>query len=228
MTDKKQIPSIADIKYLRDKLIKWFEVNQRDYPWRKTDDPFKVLIAEIMLRRTKADQVKEVYNELFNTYPDIEALANAGDELNSILYHLGLQWRQSAFRNVVSDIKDKYNSKVPETREELKKLDGVGDYVAGAVLSIAMDKNEWIVDSNVVRLFKRYFGIETSREGRRDKHVIEFSKIYSSGAEPRKSNLAILDFTAIICKPVKPICGDCILNTNCVYAKMMINVSEQA
>ncbi|PKL18227.1 MAG: DNA glycosylase [Spirochaetae bacterium HGW-Spirochaetae-5] len=223
MTDKRSIPSIVEINYLRDKLIKWFDVYQRDYPWRNTNDPFRVLIAEIMLRRTKADQVKDVYRELFNTYPDIDALANAGDELNGILYHLGLQWRQSAFRNVVSDIKIKYNSKVPETREELKKLEGVGDYVAGAVLSIAMNKNEWIVDSNIVRLFQRYFGIETSKEGRRDKHIIEFSKIYSSDAEPRKANLAILDFTAIVCKPGKPICGDCIINTNCVYFKTCLD-----
>jgi len=174
------------------------------------------LIAEMMLRRTKADQVKKVYERLFKEYRDIRAMANAKNKkLEQILYPLGLNWRLPSFRLVARELKKKYQCRVPEKRSELMTLPGVGDYVAGAVLSIAYDKKEWIVDSNIVRLFRRYFGIKTSKEGRRDKHVIEIAKIYASGRKPRKANLAVLDFTALVCIPRRPHCEKCPVRRKC-------------
>ena len=213
------MPSVKDIRIFRSRIIRWFNKNSRTYPWRETRDPFKVLIAEIMLRRTKADQVEQVYERLFTEYPDVEAMANAEDrKLEQILYPLGLKWRTPAFGLVAREVREKYKCKIPETREELTTLTGVGEYVAGAVLSIAYDKKEWIVDSNILRLFRRYFGIKTSKDGRRDKHVIEIAKIYASERNPRKANLAILDFTALVCTPRKPDCEKCPLRKRCHYA----------
>jgi len=212
----REILSANSIHLFRNKI---FNRNKRTYPWRETRDPFKVLIAEMMLRRTKADQVKQVYERLFTEYPDVEAMANAEDKkLEQIVYPLGLKWRTPAFGLVAREIREKYHCKIPELREELTALPGVGEYVAGAVLSIAYDKKEWIVDSNIVRLFRRYFGIKTSKEGRRDKHVIRIAKIYASGRSPRKANLAILDFTALVCTPRKPKFEKCTLTTRCHYA----------
>jgi len=214
-----EVPTPEDISFFRSKIIRWFIRHQRNYPWRKTKNPFKILIAEIMLRRTKADQVKCVYKQLFTRYPDVEAVIKANKKkLEKILYPLGLKWRIPTFSTVAKAIKEKYNNKVPKTREELKSLPGVGDYVAGAVLSIAYNKKAWIVDSNIVRLFRRYFGIETSKEGRRDKHVIEIAKIYATVKNPRKANLAILDFTALVCVPRIPHCDKCPLVKKCYYA----------
>lgn len=131
-----------------------------------------------------------------------------------------MRWRIPSMVSVAQQIQEKYRGKVPETREELITLPGVGDYVAGAVLSIAFNKREWIVDSNIVRVFRRYFGITTSREGRRDKHVIEIAKVYSSCENPRDANLAILDFAAMICNPKTPRHESCILRENCFYLKL--------
>jgi len=210
------ITSVEDIRIFRNKIIRWFNKNGRTYPWRETRDPFKVLIAEMMLRRTKADQVTQVYERLFTEYPDVEAVANAEDKkLEQILYPLGLKWRIPSFGLVARELRKKYQCQVPETREELTTLPGVGEYVAGAVLSIAYGKKEWIVDSNIVRLFRRYFGIKTSKEGRRDKHVIEIAKIYASGRKPRKANLAVLDFTALVCVPRRPHCKGCSIRRRC-------------
>ena len=209
-------PDIKEISYLRRNLLKWFEKNERKFPWRKAKDPFKVLIAEMMLRRTKADQVKPVYEKLFKEYPSVDALAKAkSKKVEKILYPIGLKWRASAFGLVAREVKKKYHCRVPEKREELKQLPGVGEYVAGAVLSIGYGKKEWIVDSNIVRLFKRYFGIKTSKEGRRDKHIIKMAKMYVSSKNPRRVNLAVLDFTALICKPKRPECKKCPLNKEC-------------
>lgn len=212
------IPSPVKIRSFRTEILQWYNRNKRQYPWRESKDPFKVLIAEMMLRRTKADQVKPVYEQLFAEYPDVKDLAEAENEkIEKILYPLGLKWRTPAFGLVAREVKEKYNCKVPDTREKLTTLTGVGEYVAGAVLSIAYGKREWIVDSNIVRLFRRYFGIKTSKEGRRDKRVVEMAKMYVSYEDPRKANLAILDFTALICTPRNPECKNCPLRKKCLY-----------
>ncbi len=212
------IPSVEEVESFRQKLLDWFYKCGRDYPWRNTDDPFKVLIAEIMLRRTKADQVKPVYEMIFSKYPDVESLAKANkNAIQEIMYPLGLRWRNAAFSLVAEELVGKYHGKVPETRLELISLPGVGDYVAGAVLSIGYGKREWIVDSNIVRLFKRYFGVRTSREGRRDKHMVEMAKIYVSRGDSRKANLAVLDFAALVCKYKNPACNNCLLHEDCKY-----------
>ena len=212
------IPPVEEVESFRQKILDWFYKYGRDYPWRNTGDPFKVLIAEIMLRRTKADQVKPVYTALFDRYPSVESLAGASDEqLERILYPLGLKWRSPAFKLVAREIREKYNCRVPETREKLTGLLGVGDYVAGAVLTIAYEKPEWMVDSNIVRLFKRYFGVDTSKEGRRDKHIIEMAKTYVRGEDPRGATLALVDFPALICTPINPKCQICPVETNCKF-----------
>ncbi len=212
------LPSVKEIRQFRNSIMHWFDNNGRDYPWRRTADPFRVLIAEMMLRRTRADQVKEVYNNLFERYPDEKSVAEATEEdLERILHPLGLKWRTPSLWLVAREIVKRYNCKVPNTREELINLPGVGDYVAGAVLSIGYGKSEWIVDTNIVRLFKRYFGLLTSREARRDKHIVEMAKVYASDCDSRKANLAILDFAALVCQHKNPTCNSCLLHEKCKY-----------
>ncbi len=220
------IPSRYRIISFRRRIMEWIDTNGRNYLWRNTGDPFRVLIAEMMLRRTRADQVNRVYQELFNKYPDVESCANANEnELNSIIYHLGLRWRSPAFKKVARLIIQQYSGKVPETREEILNLPGVGDYVAGAVLSIAYNKKEWMVDSNIVRVYRRYFGMKTSREGRRDKHVIGVAKTYVSTEDPRKANLAILDFAALVCTPTNPKHDICPVRRRCLFMSRIVVVT---
>jgi len=214
-----RVPARKDISIFRRKIVEWYKKTGRTYPWRETDDPFRILIAEMMLRRTKADQVVPVYERFLKEFPDIDSLASAEQkDLEEILYPLGLKWRTPAFRMMAQEVRKKYQSRIPDTREKLISLPGIGEYVAGAVLAIAYGKNEWLVDSNIVRIFKRYFGIKTSKEGRRDKHVVEIAKIYASGRDPRRATMGILDITALVCKPRKPDCEKCPLIDRCHYA----------
>jgi A/G-specific adenine glycosylase len=213
-----RLPTVQEIKNFRKVLNRWVNKNKRDYPWRKTDDPFKVLIAEMMLQRTKADQVQPVYLKFFSNFKTPAKVARANiRRLNHILYPLGLRWRIKRFKEVSQVIVKKYGGKVPESRDEISKLPGVGDYIAGIVLLIAFNKKEWIVDSNVVRVFKRYFGISTSKEGRRDKHVIDIARTYADCKYPRKASLALLDFAALICTPRRPEHERCPLAKSCHY-----------
>lgn len=213
-----KLPTTQEIKAFRKVLFLWFNRNRREYPWRKTKNPFKVLIAEMMLQRTKANQVQAVFFNFFSKYktPHDVALTSMRN-LNRILYPLGLRWRIKKFKAVSQSVVNNFGGKVPKSRDEISKLPGVGDYVAGIVLSIAFNKKEWIVDSNVVRVFKRYFGIPTSKEGRRDRHVIDIARIYVNCKNPRNANLALLDFAALVCTPRKPEHERCPLSKDCHY-----------
>lgn len=211
------LPSCEEISSFRRILLRWYRKHGRSYPWRKSPTPFHMLIAEMMLQRTKADQVVPVYLKLLNEYPTASDLAEADlSDLQSILNPLGLAWRISRFKEMAKALVDRFNGVVPEKREELTSLPDVGDYVAGAVLSIALQKPEWVVDSNIVRLFRRYFGIQTSSEGRRDAHVIELAKRFTSKRRPRETTLAILDFTSLVCTPALPRHDICPLKSKCV------------
>ena len=209
-----------DITFFRKTILTWFNKNKREYPWRETLDPFKVLIAEMMLRRTNAEQVRPVYEQLFTEYPDIHYFVEADiKSIELILHPLGLKQRAVNFIHVAREITEHYGGKTPNTREELKNLHGVGDYIAGAVLSLAYKKREWMVDSNVIRLFKRYFGIKVSRQSHEHKQIIELAKLYVSTKNSRKANLAMLDFSALVCKPRNPQCDICSLRERCYYVR---------
>jgi A/G-specific adenine glycosylase len=174
----------------------------------------------MMLQRTKADQVAGVYNEFFREYKSPEEILHSDKaSIIKLLQPLGLNWRIENFIEVSKALVESHNGKVPDNREELKHLPGVGDYVAGIVLSLAFNKNEWVVDSNVVRIFKRYFGMQTTKEGRRDSHVITTAKLFSSESNAKEANLGLIDFGATICLPKKPKCNKCVLKYDCEYEK---------
>ena len=208
-----------NIVAFRRKLLYWFKGNGRKFPWRETSDPWNILIAEMMLRRTKADQVEKVYRKFIRIYKTPKGLFKGSPvKIKKILKPLGLNWRQQNFFDLARVLVKDFDSNIPSTRDELKQLPGVGDYVAGAVLSIGFGEKEWIVDSNVVRVFKRYYDLKTSNEARRDKPVIELARAYANTTRPKEANLAILDLSALICCPTNPICSDCPVRMGCTYA----------
>ncbi|MBI4771030.1 MAG: DNA glycosylase [Chloroflexi bacterium] len=210
MTLPSAIPS------LRQALLRWFRKHARSYPWRETDDPYKVLVAELMLRRTQADQVWPVYEQFIAEFPDAQALDGADEaRVEEVVYPLGLHWRAPAFKKVVREVGEKYGYRIPDSREELTALPGVGDYVAGAILSVAYGKQEWIVDTNVARVLRRYYGLKTIKEARRDKQIVALAREYACGRDPRSANLAMLDFAALVCTALRPECPACPLRRDC-------------
>ncbi len=105
---------------LRKKLLKWYRKHARSYPWRDTDDAYRVLIAELMLRRTRADQVKPVYEAFIEAFPDVDALDHAKEaEVAEAVYSIGLNWRVPAFKKAARQLKENHAGYVPDTREEL-------------------------------------------------------------------------------------------------------------
>ena len=207
-------------KYIRRKLFLWHKENYREFPWRHTKDPYKIMIAEFMLHRTRADQVVQVYQDFIKKYPDIFTLAYAKPtEVNKVTEKLGLHWRGKHFISAAIFVKNKFKSKIPDSRNKLLSIPGVGEYAAGAILTIVFNKKEWVIDSNIARFLNRFYGLNLSGEIRRKREVVEASKKLYQTTRSGHLTFALLDFTALICRPVKPICNYCIFKRNCNYCK---------
>ena len=144
-------------------LLAWFDQNKRELPWRETKprDPYHVWVSEIMLQQTRTEAVKPYFTSWMERFPTIEALAEA-DEADVLHQWQGLGYYSRA-RNLHKAallMKENYGSAMPQGKEEIRALPGIGDYTAGAILSMAFGKKEAAIDGNVLRVYARLYGIE--------------------------------------------------------------------
>jgi A/G-specific adenine glycosylase len=201
-------------------LLKWFSKNRRSFPWRETSDPYKVLIAEVFLRKTDAGKVLGIYEHFIRRYSGFETLINADRrELENFLRPLGLYRRKAKeLMDLARIVATKYRGKVPHSRRELLELPGVGHYTANAVLCFAFAKTVPLVDTNVIRVVTRVFSFKPKRKRARDDPEIwrDVRKIMPKG-KARDFNLAMLDLAATTCLPKKPMCGICPVIFSCDY-----------
>lgn len=203
--------SQEEIIWFRKKVIRWGDQNFADFPWRQTNNPWHALVAEIMLQRTKAEQVVPTFLNFCNRYPaPSDYLA---DKTSDVFGSLGLIWREALLQDLARILKDK---NIPSDKEELLSLPGVGDYIAAAFRSMYLNIRDTIIDSNVVRIYGRYFGFETDGETRRKKWFIELANRVTPPRTFRDFNYSLIDFTREICKPT-PLCSRCPLNSRCRY-----------
>jgi len=202
-------------------LDKWRTNNGlRDFPWRKETNPFIILITEMLLRRTKADAVNNIWSDFFNKYKDFDDLATVNEiELKKDISSLGLATIRS--RNLIEIGKKLTGRNIPETERELIKLKGVGIYSARMYLMITKGTRQLIYDSNFRRVYSRYFGVNIDANLRSNKKIVEISELIIPKQNFKDFILTILDFAALICKPVNPKCDICCCNKSCVYYKKL-------
>lgn len=205
-------------------LLKWFEKNGRTFFWRVHTDPYTVLIAEILLKKTTASAADRLLPVFLERYPDIRVLHEGSiSELQELLAPLGLsKQRTTQFKSLAKVLVESYLGKVPCSREELLKLPGIGDYTAGAILSFGYGLPEAIVDTNIARLVIRLFGIKPSRyEARRSPEVWEKASemVGQNGAASKSVNWALLDLAATICKPQNPLHAQCPVKKWCAFVR---------
>lgn len=214
------------VSYFRSRILAWAARNSSGFPWRKTENKWHALVAEIMLQRTRAQQVLPVYESFSAQYGSpADFLA---DETDTTFASLGLSWRERELRKLAVILSQQ---PIPLTRQELLELPGVGDYISSAFLSLHSGKRDFIIDSNVVRLYGRFFGFDTDAETRRKKWFIELADRLTPIRKFRDFNYGLIDFTRTVCKP-KPLCRQCVLRTKCHYpqraAHNFKNQSRQA
>jgi len=208
------------------KLVAKHKRYYRDFIWRHQITPYKIMIAEFMLNRTRAEQVEPVYKKFIKIYPGIKALSKArAAKLRFVTKNLGLHWRIKHYKKAAEYIIDEYHGQIPANRKDLRKIPGIGDYAAGAILTASFNKKEYVVDSNIARFIDRYYGLKLSGEIRRNKKIINYAGQIFTFKNTKLLLFAILDFTALVCKPIKPLCPDCIFNKECKYGKLILKLS---
>jgi A/G-specific adenine glycosylase len=202
-----------------DALLAWWKAHGRAFPWIDENDPYRILVSEVLLHRTRANQVAPVYRRLIERFPTIRSLAAAEPrELKAIMRPLGLFWRTKYLRLAAKQIVEDYGGTIPEEAEALKSLPGISDYIASAIRCFAFRHPEAIIDTNTVRILGRVLGIRVTESSRRSKQFYESYRLLLDPENPRDFNHAILDLGALVCKPGVPLCNVCPVVTMCSYA----------
>ncbi len=199
----------------------WYGENKRTLPWRRTRDPYKIWLSEIMLQQTRVAQGTPYYLKFISAFPTVQDLANAPEEKVLKLWQgLGYYSRARNLHATAKMVVNTYDGHFPNNYTELLKLKGVGDYTASAIASICFDAPHAVVDGNVYRVLARYFGISkpiNSADG-----VNYFKKLANEVMDTdniRDYNQGIMEFGAIQCTPKNPNCEQCPLNDSCVALK---------
>ncbi len=203
-------------QWLRRRVLAWFRTNGRDFPWRETDDPYRVLIAELLLQRTRADLVERLYDRFLAAYPSPHALAKAEPaETEALLGPLGFLHRSRRLPALGRALVDRHGGDVPRSKSALLALPGVGEYVANAVLTIAFGRRMPLVDPNVIRLLGRVIGHASTRARPRDDAALwEFVAHLLPRRGAREFSLALVDLGALVCRR-RPRCFECPLRSRC-------------
>ncbi len=212
------------ITEIRERLIKWGLENKDEFPWRTPDSLYESVLAEIMLIRTPAKQVLPVYLKFLNKYPNAESLFSTSIEKIKVeIDELGLKWRAERIKNmaqyfIINNISDKMNLSI----EELKKIPGIGNYSASAVMTYFYNKRAVPIDSNTVRFIERFYGRTFSGEARRnsDLYKIINNLIPNKDKNAVIFNESFLDFMRKVCQPRNPECKNCPLRDICSYPEI--------
>lgn len=199
-------------------LMKWNrEKNNRQMPWKGEKNPYKIWLSEIILQQTRVEQGLNYYHNFIKIFPDINKLAKAADEKIFKMWEgLGYYTR---CRNLIATaryISKEHKGKFPVTYEEIKALKGVGPYTAAAISSFAFNLPHAVLDGNVYRVLARVFGIDKPVDSTEGKKY--FASLADKLLDKKQSgiyNQAIMDFGALVCKPVSPVCSECIFRKSC-------------
>ena len=206
---------------ITENLLSWYNENKRDLPWRRTKNPYYIWISEIMLQQTRVEAVKVYYERFIKRLPTLEDLANIEeDDLLKLWEGLGYYSRVRNMQKAAKLLIEEGKSTLPNTKEDLLKLPGIGEYTAGAILSIAYLKPTVAIDGNVYRILSRYYMIYDSISKKSSYVVFEkkMKKILFK-EKPDDMAQAFMDLGSSICVPKNPKCEMCPLKEECKARK---------
>ena len=190
-------------------LTRWGRRNRRAYPWRRELPLWQALVVEVMLQRTRANQVVTTFNQFRHRYPNPIALGLASEEeLTELLQPLGLRWRGRLLHLLAKEIR-RLDGALPLTQPDLEALPGVGPYAAAATLSLHANRRAVLIDSNIVRVLCRLVGAVYDGETRRKRWLYELADLLTPPRAHRAYNYAVLDLAALVCLPRTPKCDEC-------------------
>jgi A/G-specific adenine glycosylase len=202
---------------IRRKLLRWYDLYQRDLPWRKTNDPYRIWISEVMLQQTRVGAMIPYYHNFLRRFPTMARLARSSEkELLACWSGLGYYSRARNLRNAAKIIVETHDGKFPREVETALALPGVGKYTAAAVLSIAYGRPLPVVDGNVARVLARLFVVaEHPKTNEGSKAMWRLASELLSVRRPGDFNQAMMELGATVCLPRDPECGRCPIQAHC-------------
>jgi A/G-specific adenine glycosylase len=214
--NRTDIYSSAQVEKLRSAVLDWFAVNCREFPWRRTSDPFRILVAEFLLRQTQATRLVKPYTEFTTKYPSALSLSVANiDELYRWFKPLGLVRRADYLFQTSKILVSKHSGKVPNDLETLLALPGFGIYSAHAVLCLAFGAPLPMVDEGSGRILRRVLGITPKGPAYCDSKLLKVAGTILPKTSPREFNLGLIDIAAAYCHTRKQECRECPLLAIC-------------
>ncbi len=210
-------------------LLEWFKGHSRHFPWRRgSATPYEILVAELMLKKTRAENVVEPFSKFITAFPTPEDVVAAPDDtLVKILQPLGLnRQRFKSFKVIFSKIVEDYQGEIPNSKERLLELPYVGDYTANAVLCFGYRRDLPVVDVNVTRVCQRYFGLQVYGDPRVDKHIWELLERLVPKGKAKKFNFALLDLGSLVCTSRSPKHEACPLRSFCNEAQKTVSTES--
>ena len=200
------------IRFVR-RLLAWYGRHKRDLPWRRTSNPYRVLVSEVMLQQTPVERVVPKYGEFIRAYPSLRALAAAAPrDVRRMWYPLGYNARPARLHVVARETVARYGGRLPRDPEALDRLPGIGRYTASAVASIAFGARLPALDTNVRRVLTRVF------HGARavaDKRLWALAGSLVPARRPGDFNQALMDLGALVCTAGSPRCSVCPVRRLC-------------
>ena len=200
-------------------LLAWFAQNRRDLPWRRTDDPYHILVSEVMLQQTQVDRVTPKYDEWLTKYPTLEALSVADiDEVKATWKGLGYNIRPVRLHGIARETVREYGGTLPSDPVRLRQFKGIGRYTAGAIASLAYGQDEPILDTNVRRvLFRVFVGQGEMRSSAMERRLWEIAGYLLPRGQAWTFNSALMDFGALVCIARQPHCPGCPMTGFCRF-----------
>lgn len=203
-------------------LISWYQENARDLPWRRTNDPYAIWVSEIMLQQTRVETVIPYYIRWMAELPTLSALVSADqDQVLKLWEGLGYYSRALNLHKAAALVIENFDGKLPNDRKSLESLPGIGRYTAGAIASIAFNKQAPILDGNIKRVFTRLFDITTPiKTSQTEKELWIIAEELLPEANPGDFNQALMELGALICLPKNPNCEVCPLKSSCLAQEL--------
>jgi A/G-specific adenine glycosylase len=215
----------SDPEHFRTELARWGRSHRRSFPWRETGDPFRVLVTEVLLQRSRGRTVASVYERLFERWPSANELARARvDSIAALIRPIGLVRRAGTLRSLARAVTELGG--VPRTLQGLLELPGVGPYAANATLAVGFGQRVAVVDGVTARVYRRYFGLEGYAPASTDPDLWNLVREVMPRRNVREWNWAVLDLAAAICLPKIPRCDRCPLQARCAWSHDALIPSE--
>jgi A/G-specific adenine glycosylase len=211
------LPVPAARQRFRRTLLHWYRAYGRDLPWRHTDDPYHILVSEVMLQQTQVDRVLPKYHEWLEKYPSFEALAAAPEhDVAETWRPLGYNIRPRRLHAIAREAVEKYGGELPSDEDTLLSFKGIGEYTSGAIRSFAFRQRAAILDTNVARvLFRVFVGKGDLKAHAMRRHLWSMSRLLIPRKDVFDFNQALMDLGATVCVARKPKCESCPMTKLC-------------